>query len=206
MSTSKKKDKAASGERSSQSNHSSEFQAQEKRSSINDKLILYLNEALSMENAVMERLESRIIQTLLPDVKSLLYYHLQVTNKQQDRLIQLISELGGESTEEKAQLPMLSPPGSIADDLWLNMTIVEAELWAAEEDQLVEYAEIALYESLLLLAHKAALGNAITVAIQNLDEERTMVNWIRANNEIFIKKLSPEAFTPVITTEGTHLE
>jgi hypothetical protein len=58
---------------------------QTKRVSLNDKLGLYLNEVLSMENASIQRLQSRIKQTRLQDAKQHLQLHLDETKEQQKR-------------------------------------------------------------------------------------------------------------------------
>ena len=58
------------------------------------KLILYLNEAISIENIGVRRLESRIKQTTIENAKRQLSLHLEETMEQQDRLRQLISDLG----------------------------------------------------------------------------------------------------------------
>jgi hypothetical protein len=43
----------------------------------NNKLLQYLNEILSVENAAIERLQSRIQETSLEDIKDKLHHHLQ---------------------------------------------------------------------------------------------------------------------------------
>ena len=65
-----------------------------KRLTPNQKLILHLNEALAIENAAVQRLQSRIKQTRIENVKQRLQVHLEETKGQQDRLKQLISDLG----------------------------------------------------------------------------------------------------------------
>ena len=79
----------------------------------NNKLLQYLNEMLSMENAAIERLELRIQQTTLEDVKRQLQQHLQETREQQQRLINLIKNrrVGTtfSPTSSKADLPLLNP-------------------------------------------------------------------------------------------------
>ena len=57
--------------------------SQTKRVSLNDKLGLYLNDVLSMENASIQRLQSRIKQTRLQDSKQQLQLHLDETKEQQ---------------------------------------------------------------------------------------------------------------------------
>src|SRR6266496_6376512 len=74
-----------------------------------EKITLYLNEALSMENAAVERLQLRIKQTKIENVKERLRLHLEETREQQNRLKQLISDVGGKNpTKDKAQLPIPS--------------------------------------------------------------------------------------------------
>ena len=108
--------------------------SQTKRVSLNDKLGLYLNDVLSMENASIQRLQSRIKQTRLQDSKQQLQLHLDETKEQQKRLRQLISNLGGKPTKDKAQLPILSPPRSLMNTLKRYMTSAEVDLKGAKED------------------------------------------------------------------------
>jgi hypothetical protein len=54
----------------------------------NNKFIDHLNENLSIENAVIERLKRRILETLIKDSKNLLQQHLQEEkNNKEDYLI-----------------------------------------------------------------------------------------------------------------------
>jgi ferritin-like metal-binding protein YciE len=86
---------------------------EEQNPMMNNKLLQYLNEMLSTENAAVERLESRIQQTTLDYVKRQLQQHLQETREQQQRLINLIKNRGIGTTisptSAKADLPVLNP-------------------------------------------------------------------------------------------------
>jgi ferritin-like metal-binding protein YciE len=86
---------------------------EEQNPMMNNKLLQYLNEMLSTENAALERLEFRIQQTTLEDVKRQLQQHLQETIEQQQRLINLIKNRGVGTTfsptSSKADLPLLNP-------------------------------------------------------------------------------------------------
>ena len=86
---------------------------EEQNPMMNNKLLQYLNEMLSTENAAVERLEFRIQQTTLEDVKRQLQQHLQETIEQQQRLINLIKNRGigttFSPTSSKADLPLLNP-------------------------------------------------------------------------------------------------
>ena len=121
-----------------------------------DKLVVYLNDALSMENAAIERLQLRIRQTRLQDPKVHLRHHLEETREQQNRLKQLISDLGGKPTRDKSRLPLPSPSKSIENFFKKHMTDAEAELRGTSEDAIVESAEIVLYDTLIQIAQKAA--------------------------------------------------
>lgn len=64
-----------------------------KMMTINDKLVIYLNDALAIENAAIPRLQQRIKEVSLPEAKERLKHHLEETREQQSRLEQLISTL-----------------------------------------------------------------------------------------------------------------
>lgn len=76
---------------------------------VNSKYIEILNEMLSAENASIDRIQSRL-NTPLQEIKDKLQHHLQETQNQQDRLRQLITKLGGDPTDAKADLQKLMPP------------------------------------------------------------------------------------------------
>lgn len=171
--------------------------------SLNDKLIMYLNEALSLENAAIERLNKRIKQTSLDDSRAQLKHHLEETKEQQNRLKDLISNFGGKATRDKGDLPIPSSSKSIENILKKHMTSMESELKGAKEDAIVESAEIVLYDMLIQLAQKAATvggGDAIPVLTQNLSEERAMMDWIKANTPVLITQLWPSITASVVGT------
>jgi ferritin-like metal-binding protein YciE len=175
-----------------------------KNITIQDKLALYLNDALSIENAAIERLQSRIRQTRLQDSKVQLQHHLEETREQQNRLKQLISTLGGKPTADKGHLPIPSSSKSIENSLRKYMTDAEVELRGAKEDAIVESAEIVLYDTLIQLAQKASTevgGDAIPILTQNLDEERAMMDWIKANTPVHITQLWPHITASVVGAE-----
>jgi ferritin-like metal-binding protein YciE len=175
---------------------------------LNDKLIMYLNEALSLENAAIERLNKRIKQTSLDDSRAQLKHHLEETKEQQNRLKDLISNLGGKATRDKGDLPIPSPSKSIENILKKHMTSMESELKGAKEDAIVESAEIVLYDMLIQLAQKASSiigGDAIPTLTQNLSEERAMMDWIKANTPVLVSQLWPDTSTPVVRTEEGQL-
>ena len=156
-----------------------------------------------MENAATERLQARIKQTTLEDSKAQLQHHLEETKEQQNRLKNLISNLGGNATRDKGRLPI--PASSIDNMFKKHMTKMEVELKGAKEDAIVESAEIVLYDLLIQLAQKAATivgGDAIPALTQSLSEEREMMDWIKANTPVLITQLWPNTSAPVVETEG----
>ena len=120
-----------------------------KNISINEKLALYLNDALSVENAAIKRLQLRLRQTGIPDIKEQLQHHLDETKEQQNRLKRLISSLGQKPTNDRGRLPITSSPKTIEKTLKKSMTDAEEELKGAKDDAIVESAEIVLYDMLI---------------------------------------------------------
>ena len=158
-----------------------------------EKITLYLNEALSMENAAVERLKLRIKQTKIESVKQRLQLHLEETREQQNRLKQLISDLGGKNpTKDKAQLPIPWATKTMAKMIGRMMTSAELELKGTKEDAVIENAEIVLYDMLMQLVERMGITNAISVLNQSLSEEKAMAEWIRTNAPDVLMQLWPE--------------
>jgi len=177
-----------------------------KRLTPNQKLILHLNEALAIENAAVQRLQSRIKQTRIENVRQRLQVHLEETKVQQNRLKQLISDLGNGQknafTKDKAQLPIPTPPKSLTNIFGRMMTDAESELSAVKEDAIVENAEIILYDMLSHLAERMNATSAIDVLLQSLSEERSMADWIKTNMPDMVAQLWPEIEASIATVEG----
>lgn len=173
-----------------------------------EKFALMFNSVLSMENAACKRLEKRINEVSLPEAKQQLQHHLEETKEQQNRLKELISDLGGKATTDKGNLPIPSPSKSIENILKKHMTSMESELKGAKEDAIVESAEIVLYDMLIQLAQKASSiigGDAIPALTQNLSEERAMMDWIKANTPVLVSQLWPNTSTPAVRIEEGQL-
>ena len=160
----------------------------------NDKtdFIVYLNEILSIENAVIERLHRRMQETSLQNLQNSLQDQLQEEKEQQSRLENLITEYGGKPTDSKADLPSLN---SLTDatmdamkkkkDNALNsqvethdskndrMTSQEIEILNTKEDALIKNAEILAYKKVLKVAEKITDKDAINILKQNLQEKES---------------------------------
>lgn len=146
-----------------------------------NRLLIYLNDALAMENASVERLQRRIKETDIEELKVVIQHHLDETRQQQRRLEEIITNLGGKPTEESAGLPILTSPKSIAEDMENKATTAEWQLKYAEQDAIIENAEAVGYNMLIQWAIKVNVENVIPILMQNLQKEEDMRMWLRAN-------------------------
>src|ERR671910_3759126 len=123
-----------------------------------------LNEILSVENASIDRLISRIDQTSLQELNRSLKQHLEETYLQKSRLQRIITELGGKPTYAKADLSRSAPPATIImkkrsittaeskkEDNVRDNSIPEEEeeLVRIKQDRIIEFNELEGYESLI---------------------------------------------------------
>src|SRR5918992_837395 len=152
------------------------------------KLIVYLNEILSIENAVIKRLYRRMQQTLLPNSRKILQNQLQEEKVQQSRLENLIADYWGKSTDAIADLPSLNSLTDVMkkkkgnalnsqdethDNKNDHMTPQEIEILNTKEDALIKNAEIMAYKNVLKAADKIADKNVINILKQNLQEKES---------------------------------
>ncbi len=161
---------------------------------MSQKFALELNAALAMENAGMERLQTRIDETLLSEAKQQMQHHLQESLVHQKRLQQLITNLGGKPTEEKLGLPIPRYPQSMAEMMTNTMTKQEWELKRAEEDLINESAETVIYQMLIQKAQMAGgvFQNAIEPLSLNMKDEAKMAEWIKTNAPGMMAQLWPQ--------------
>jgi ferritin-like metal-binding protein YciE len=158
---------------------------------MSQKFVLELNAALAMENAGLERLQTRIQETSLPGVKEQLQHHLQETTQHQKRLRQLISDMGGQATEEKLGLPLPKFPQDMLEMMNNTMTQSELELKKTEEDLIIENAELGCYHILIQKAKMAGgqFQTAEDILSLNMQDEAKMTNWIWSNTSNMIRQL-----------------
>jgi ferritin-like metal-binding protein YciE len=161
---------------------------------MNQKFILELNAALAMENAGIERLQTRITEVSLPEAKHRLEHHLQESIKHQKILEQLVSNIGGQPTQEKLGLPLPSYPLPMKEMMDKSMTKQEYELKRAEEDMIVENAEVCCY---LMLIQKCQIAggvysNAIAPLSKNMQDEQEQADWLKTNSPVMLTQLWPK--------------
>ncbi|HEU5462244.1 MAG TPA: DUF892 family protein [Nitrososphaeraceae archaeon] len=181
----------------------------------NNKSIDHLNEVLSIENAAIERLERRILETHIQDSKNLLQQHLQEEKEQQRRLIDAISTYGKKPTESKADLISLHSltneardkmkkvnvdtrndtkntkkiSTAIYDDNNINNTMMtpeEGEILNTKEDALIKNYEISAYKTILKIAKGIMDKYAIDILKQNLQEKETIYDKIKSSESIML--------------------
>jgi ferritin-like metal-binding protein YciE len=161
-------------------------------SSANVIAVAGLNLALSFENAAVDRLEKRLSESIVPEVKQKLIHHLDQTKKQQERLTERIKVLGMgmEPTSEKGTLPIPEPPQKLKMMIESSSSDKEREVWESSNDLIVERAEAIMYrggiEALRLLK---ADKKTIKALEMNLKEEEAFGNWLEKNNPKIAKRL-----------------
>jgi len=161
-------------------------------SSANVIAVAGLNLALSFENAAVDRLEKRLSESIVPEVKQKIIHHLDQTKKQQERLTERIKVLGMgmEPTSEKGTLPIPEPPQKLKMMIESSSSDKEREVWESLNDLIVERAEAIMYrggiEALQLLK---ADKKTIKALEMNLKEEEAFGNWLEKNNPKIAKRL-----------------
>ncbi|MFL6474263.1 MAG: ferritin-like domain-containing protein [Nitrososphaera sp.] len=153
----------------------------------------------------VDRLDFRIQECLLPEGKQQLQYHQDETRQHQERLRQIIRDLGSSPTDSKADLPTLRlPTGMLAKKTLTDMAKSitgrggdanpmpeELELMHTKEDYGIEHVEIIAYRTLIHLCERLGVNNAIPLLKQSMQEEETMANWIETNMPMTLDKVWP---------------
>jgi adenylate cyclase len=168
-----------------------------------------LNEILSVENASIDRIISRIDQTPIQKVKQRLKQHLKETHIQKNRLQRIITELGGKPTYAKADLSRLAQPATIImkkrsiktaeskkeDNVRDNSMPEEEELVRIKQDRIIEFNELEDYESLIQTMQTMNMPqqHEITLLLeQSVQEEESMAYWYKIHEPLVIDKLWPK--------------
>ena len=153
-----------------------------------------LNLALSYENAAVDRLEKRLSESIVPEVKQKIKGHLEETKQQQERLRERIKALGGgvgmEPISEKGQLPIPRPPQKLKIMIESSSSDKEREVWESLNDLIIERAESIMYKGgIQALELLKADKKTIKVLEKNLKEEEAFGDWLEKNNPKIAKRL-----------------
>jgi class 3 adenylate cyclase len=171
-------------------------------------LVENLNEALSTENASIDRIISRIDQTPIQEVKQRLKQHLEETHIQKQRLKRIIIGLGGKPTDAKADLSRSNLPMMIMRKNFLktaelntesngreNSTLEEDELAQIKQDFVIEHDELVAYESLLrkMQMTDPPQQHEITFLLEkSMQEEESMAYWYKIHTPLILDNLWPK--------------
>jgi ferritin-like metal-binding protein YciE len=152
-----------------------------------------LNLALSYENAAVDRLEKRLAESIVPEVKEKIKRHLEQTKQQQERLKERIKALGGgmmEPISEKGQLPIPEPPQKLKVMIESSSSEKEREVWESLNDLIIERAEAIMYKGgIQALELLKADKKTIKALEKNLKEEEAFGDWLEKNNPKIAKRL-----------------
>ena len=161
-------------------------------SSANAVAVAGLNLALSFENASVERLEKRLAESIVPEVKQKILHHLDQTKKQQERLRERIGVLGTgmAPTTEKGKLPIPEPPHKLKMMIESSSSDKEREVWESLNDLIVERAEAIMYRGgIQALQLLRADKKTIKELEKCLKEEEVFGDWLEKNNPKVAKRL-----------------
>jgi ferritin-like metal-binding protein YciE len=187
--------------------------AQSRSSGLNSKLVEYFNEMLSVENAAIGRIQSRIEECPIQEAKARLQQHLEETRGQQSRLQEIVTKYGGTPTDSKAHLSAPKPPATELMKKTIKDTVKsvtgdtdnplpeEMELIRTKEDAILENAEIVGYKMVIQIAERAGAQDTIPVLEQNMKEEQSMADWIMANTPLMLDKLWPKIQAAVTSSD-----
>lgn len=151
-----------------------------------------LNLALSYENAAVDRLEKRLSESIVPEVKEKIKRHLDQTKQQQERLRERIKALGMgmEPISEKGRLPIPEPPQNLKIMIESNSSDKEREVWESLNDLIIERAETIMYRGgIQALQLLKADKKTIKALEKNLKEEEAFGDWLEKNNPKIAKRL-----------------
>jgi len=169
----------------------------------NDKFVEYLNEILSAENAVVERLNKRIQETQFDESKKTLQQELHEEINHQSRLKDLIFGYGGTPTNSKAELLSLNSvagqttiditDNSMVSDSKIRATLqsndnhgattldvtdsqLQSEILRTKEDAMIKNAEILGYKIVLKMSEIKNATKATSILKKNIEEKELTYN------------------------------
>ena len=161
-------------------------------SSTNAIAVAGLNLALSFENASVDRLQKRLSECIVPEVKQKILHHLDQTKKQQERLRDRIRVLGTgmAPTSEKGRLAIPEPPHKLKMMIESGSSDKEREVWESLNDLIIERAEAIMYRGgIQALQLLKADKKTIKELGKCLKEEEAFGDWLEKNNPKVAKRL-----------------
>lgn len=135
----------------------------------------WLRDAYAMESQAIEMLERQAerIQNY-PDVLAKVQEHIQVSNRQADRLKQCLQRLGTDTSAIKTGVAMLIGNAQSLSGVVVGDEIVKAAIF----NYSFEHFEIANYRALIAAAERVGEPEIARILQQSLDEELEMAGWL----------------------------
>lgn len=164
-------------------------------------LIENRNHMLSLENASIDRIVSRIDHTPIREVKERLKQHLEETLIQNDRLVRIITELGGKTTDAKedrdrseSQVTTVDQTKNFAKIMKLtedssvgNSVPEEDELAEIKQDYIIEHDELVAYESLISKMQTMNIAHHLIRSLErSMQEEESMAYWYKVHTALIL--------------------
>jgi adenylate cyclase len=179
-------------------------------------LAKYLEKALILENAALERLPVRIGETSIDEVRQRMKPHLKHTINQKNKLEQIIFEFKerydciGLNISHTAILSEANnsiknssqTSGRVLNTMKENLveedkiTIPEeVEFAKIKQDYIIEYDELIAYETLIQIAETTEFDNkdvVMKILYESKQEEESMIYWFQVHAPIILDNLWPK--------------
>jgi len=135
----------------------------------------WLNDAYSMENALIQVLENHAKDAEdHPQVQSGIQEHIQTTRRHAERVEECIQRLGGDTSTLKSGIAKIS--GTLQG---MSTGVAEDELVKnAIADYAAEQFEIASYRALIAAAEELGDQETVRICQENLREDEAMAQWL----------------------------
>lgn len=192
-------------------------------------LVEELNNMLSVENAVSVRINLRIDNTPIQELKEILKRHLEVTNIQKVRLQDIIRQFGGKPTDLKADLlssfvstitPTTNTTTTQSRDNEVNSKDMRAEqdskrslredfeIIQLRQDFAINHDELKAYELLICNMRVSDTPNKqenISLLEKSMREEESMVNWFKTHTPLILDSLWPKVIHNTVRRGQNYL-
>ncbi|CAO3455373.1 ferritin-like domain-containing protein [Azospirillum sp.] len=140
-----------------------------------DNLIAWLRDAHAMESQAVEMLERQVDRIKnYPEMLAKAQEHIDVSNRQAERLSQCLQSLGSSTSSIKTGVGMLIGNAQSLSGVFADDEIVKAGIF----NYAFEHFEIANYRALIAAANRAGEPEIARTLQQSLDEEIEMASWL----------------------------
>jgi ferritin-like metal-binding protein YciE len=144
---------------------------------LQERLVDYLQDAHVMERNSLLMLKSMLSHTQDPETRQMLEHHVEETEQHESRLRSRLEALGEGTSKSREGGALL---GSMFKGV-LDQVRSEKPSKDARDGYLTEQLEIASYELLQRLAHRAGDNKTAEIARLNLKDERAMAEKIASS-------------------------